>query len=161
MTKIIEVSVDIPVARKMLGVAGYVKEELDAHTDEEIFDMALDTSSAYGVSFANTSNKENPSFALEAIHSAANLVLFLQELPFFNELDRWSFENVHYNCSIDNKGVLFDNEGNKLSADGRCMDEDIPYFVNQSCGYCGDDYSGRMFVRVDDKNTFVEINYEC
>lgn len=29
MTKIIEVSVDIPVARKMLGVAGYADEEIN------------------------------------------------------------------------------------------------------------------------------------
>jgi len=128
-----------------------VEHQLPDHAFEAIAEAIL----------ADGFTRKDNADALEAIHDAANLMMYLQELPFFSELDNWKFQGVHNNCSIDEKGTLFDNVGRILSRDGRCMDEEIPYFVNQSCGYCGDDYSGRMFVRVDDNNTFVEIYYEC
>lgn len=63
-------------------------------------------------------------------------------------------------CTIDAEG-LKDAEGNLLSDDGRCMDEPLGYFVNQSCGYCEDDFYGTMYVSVDDKGTFVAVDYQC
>ena len=122
---------------------------------EHAFDAIADTIIADGfIRIDNTT-------ALTAIHGAANLMKYLKEIPFFSELDYWELKDFHENCRIDERNHLLTNEGRFLSNDGRCMDEEIPYFVNQSVGYSGDDYSGKMFVRVDDKNTFVEIYYEC
>ena len=72
----------------------------------------------------------------------------------------WSPEEIYYNCTIKD-GILYDSNGEELSHDGGCMDEKMPYFVNQSCGYCEDDYYGDMFYSVDDKGTFVKVSYEC
>ena len=78
----------------------------------------------------------------------------------FEGLSHWGVTAIHQNCEIKD-GKLYDHNGDLLSRDGGCMDEAIPYFVNQSTGYCGDDYYGTMFVKVDEQNTFVAISYEC
>lgn len=72
----------------------------------------------------------------------------------------WGTDEIYHNCTIDDEG-LKDAAGNLLSDDGRCMDEPFGYFVNQSCGYCEDDYYGTMFVAVDDNGTFVGVTYSC
>lgn len=51
MKKIVEVTVDIKIARMMLQVAGY--EKLDDKSDEEIFDLALSMCNEYGVAVNN------------------------------------------------------------------------------------------------------------
>lgn len=83
----------------------------------------------------------------------------IAEDAFFEDME-WSIRRTHHKCEIRG-GVLFSSGGELLSTDGRCMNEQIPYFVNQTTGYLGDDYYGVMFVKVDDKNTFVEIEYAC
>lgn len=79
---------------------------------------------------------------------------------FFEDLSSWDVVNIYYNCKIEN-GKLFTDKDELLSVDGRCMDEEIPYFVNQHTGYCDDDFYGTMFIRVGDLNTFVAVAYEC
>lgn len=83
----------------------------------------------------------------------------VREEDFFFGME-WGVVDIYRNCKIED-GVLYDAEGNALSNDGNCMDENIPYFVNQYTGYICDDYRGTMFVKVDDENTFVAIQYEC
>lgn len=78
----------------------------------------------------------------------------------FDELMDWGVTGVYPGCTIKDD-MLYDSQGELLSDDGRCMDEGIPYFVNQTTGYLGDDYHGTMFIKVDDENTFVAITYEC
>ena len=78
----------------------------------------------------------------------------------FDECMDWDAEGVYAGCIVKD-GSLYDSNGNLLSRDGRCMDEKIPYFVNQYTGYCEDDYYGKMFIKVDDENTFVVIEYWC
>lgn len=78
----------------------------------------------------------------------------------YDDLDNFGTGKIWRGCKIDDEG-LKSAEGDILSRDGRCMDELLGYFVNQSCGYCEDDYFGTMFVSVDDNGTFVEINYSC
>lgn len=78
----------------------------------------------------------------------------------FEDLLQWGVTAIYQNCEIKD-GELYNENGDLLSRDGRCMDEQIPYFVNQSTGYCGDDYYGTMFVKVDEQNTFVAISYAC
>lgn len=51
MKKTVEVTVNIAVARKMLGVAGFSLEELREATDDEIFGKVLDQIVCYGASF--------------------------------------------------------------------------------------------------------------
>ncbi len=77
----------------------------------------------------------------------------------FDEID-WGVNAVYADCIIKD-GYLYDSEGELLSNDGGCMDEDVPYFVNQHTGYCEDDYYGTMFIKVDEQNTFVAIRYWC
>ena len=84
---------------------------------------------------------------------------FLQNEDFFFGID-WAVVDIYRKCKIEN-GILYDFAWNALSDDGNCMDEEIPYFVNQYTGYCGDDYHGTMYVKVDDDNTFVAIHYDC
>lgn len=104
---------------------------------------------------------------LRAIKKIAKLTIKLRKLRekmdklyFFEDLLAWDCTDIYTNCSIKN-GVLYDSKGNELSNDGNCMNEVIPYFVNQCTGYCGDDFYGTMFVKVDNKNTFIAIHYEC
>lgn len=84
----------------------------------------------------------------------------LQENEFFEDLLSWGVVDIYYNCKIKD-GKLYTDTDKLLSNDGKCMDEEIPYFVNQHTGYCGDDFYGTMFIRVDDLNTFVAVAYEC
>ena len=77
----------------------------------------------------------------------------------FDGCMHWGVQGVYTGCTVKD-GDLYDSCGNELSNDG-CMDEEIPYFVNQCTGYCEDDYYGTMYVKVDDENTFVAIAYEC
>ena len=84
----------------------------------------------------------------------------LSEDEWFSDLSEWDADYVMENCSVKD-GKFFDSNGVEISDDCRCMDETIPYAVNQSCGYCGDDYYGTMYVNVDDKGTFVAIEYYC
>ena len=72
----------------------------------------------------------------------------------------WGVTGIYTGCTIKD-GCLYDSRGNLLSNDDGCMDEGIPYFVNQTTGYCEDDYHGTMFIKVDDENTFVAITYDC
>lgn len=78
---------------------------------------------------------------------------------FLASLNRWEIVAIYENCTIKD-GCLFNEKGVMLSDDGCCMNESIPYFVNQSTGYCEDDYYGTMFVCVS-KGTFVAVFYEC
>ncbi len=89
-----------------------------------------------------------------------NIKETLGKSEFFEELSSWDVVGIYYNCKIEN-GKLFTDKNALLSDDGRCMDEEIPYFVNQHTGYVGDDYYGTMFIRVGDLNTFVAVAYEC
>lgn len=84
----------------------------------------------------------------------------MDKLEFFEGLLQWGCVNIYPNCSIKD-GVLYDREGDELCRDGGCMNESVPCFVNQHTGRCGDDYYGTMYVKVDSRNTFVAINYEC
>ena len=79
---------------------------------------------------------------------------------FFEDLLGWNCDEIYHNCTIKD-GILYDSKGKALSNNGNYMDEDIPYFVNQSTGCCGDDFYGTMYVKVDSKNTFVAVPYEC
>lgn len=108
-----------------------------------------------------------PKQTLRAIKRMAKLykkIIALREKMnksyFFEDLTGWDCNEIYYNCTIKD-GVLYDSKGRELSNDGRCMDEAIPYFVNQTTGYCGDDFYGTMYVKVDSKNTFVAVYYEC
>lgn len=83
----------------------------------------------------------------------------LNNHEFLGDLDYWSVTAIYENCTIKD-GCLFNNKGVMLSDDGGCMNESIPYFVNQTTGYCGDDYYGTMFVCVAE-GTFVAIHYNC
>ena len=47
MTKIVEVSIDIKIARKMLRLVGF--SQIDNMTDEEVFEQALKMNEEYGV----------------------------------------------------------------------------------------------------------------
>lgn len=47
MTKVVEVTVNIELARKMLKVAGYML--VDDMTDDEVFEAALKMNEEYGV----------------------------------------------------------------------------------------------------------------
>lgn len=78
----------------------------------------------------------------------------------FDTLMDWGAKGIYAKCIIKN-GALYDSNGGLLSKDGGCMDEDIPYFVNQYTGYCEDDYYGTMFIKVDEDNTFVAVEYWC
>lgn len=83
----------------------------------------------------------------------------LNEQDFLSDLEDWDVVNIYHNCKVEND-KLFDEKGNLLSSDGRCMNESIPYFVNQSTGYSEDDYYGTMYINVSD-NTFIAVYYSC
>ena len=85
----------------------------------------------------------------------------LQELELFDGCCYWDVDCIHYNCKIKDDGYLYTQNDVLLSRDGLCMDEPVPYFVNQYCGYHEDNFYGTMFIKVDDDNTFVAVRYEC
>ncbi len=84
----------------------------------------------------------------------------LKKIYPFDDLTDWDATGVYDGCIIKD-GYLYDSKGKLLSKYGGCMNEDVPYFVNQYTGYCEDDYYGTMFIKVDEKNTFVAIQYWC
>lgn len=97
---------------------------------------------------------------LAELNAKRNLIYEkLNEIDPFCECD-WDATGVYTGCTVKD-GSLYDSDGELLSNDGGCMDDKIPYFVNQYTGYCEDDYHGTMFVKVDDDNTFVAVQYEC
>lgn len=53
MTKILEVTIDLIAARKMLSVANYDTENL---SDEEVFNLALAMNEIYGVTYNSIDN---------------------------------------------------------------------------------------------------------
>ena len=77
---------------------------------------------------------------------------------FISDLCSWEVVEIYRNCTVRD-GCLFTDKGILLSGDS-CMEEGVPYFVNQSTGYSEDDYYGTMFVCVS-KGTFVAIAYSC
>ncbi len=83
----------------------------------------------------------------------------LNEHEFFEGMSYWSIVGVYYNCYIK-EDCLYDEKGNLLSNDGRCMDKELPYFCNQKTGYIEDDYYGTVYINVEN-NTFVAIYYNC
>lgn len=72
----------------------------------------------------------------------------------------WQILKIYYGCQVVD-GKLYDSGNHLLSRDGCCMNDPLGYFVNQSTGYCDDDYYGTMFFQVDDKGTFVAVSYSC
>lgn len=50
LTKELTVAVNIPIARKMLLIAGYMDESKEM-TDDEIFNLALSMNDCYGVTY--------------------------------------------------------------------------------------------------------------
>ncbi len=83
----------------------------------------------------------------------------LNEHEFFGDMCNRDIEAIYDNYYIK-EGYLYDEKGNLLSKDGRCMDEELPYFVNQTIGYCEDDYYGTAYINVEG-NTFVAVSYNC
>ena len=81
----------------------------------------------------------------------------LNKHRFMQDFMTWEVDGIYENCVVKN-GCLYDNIRLLLSEDGSCMDESIPYFVNQSTGYCEDDYYGTLFIQVKE-GTFVAISY--
>lgn len=53
MTKSIKITMDIPIARRMLKVAGFDLTEIDSATDDEIFGKVLSLIDCYGASFVS------------------------------------------------------------------------------------------------------------
>ena len=51
MTKTVEITVDIAIARRMLTVAGFRLEEIRNATDDEIFEKVLAMNDCYGATF--------------------------------------------------------------------------------------------------------------
>jgi hypothetical protein len=96
----------------------------------------------------------------DLMRQLANIKETLGKSEFFEDLSEWGVVGIYYNCKIKN-GKLYTDKDELLSDNGICMDEEIPYFVNQYTGYCGDDFYGTMFIRVGDLNTFVAVAYEC
>ena len=96
----------------------------------------------------------------DLMQQLTNIKETLGKSEFFEDLSSWGVVGIYYNCKIKN-GKLYTDKDELLSDDGRCMDEEIPYFVNQYTGYCGDYFYGTMFIRVGDLNTFVAVAYEC
>lgn len=83
----------------------------------------------------------------------------LEKHSFFEDLYDWDIKAIYKNCVIKD-GKLYNEKGTILSKDGACMNESVPYFVNQSTGYCEDDYFGTMFVSVGN-GIFVAVSYSC
>lgn len=83
----------------------------------------------------------------------------LNKYEFLSDQGLWDITTVYKGCKVEND-TLYDSEGILLSDDGCCMNESIPYFVNQSTGYCEDDFYGTLFVQVA-KDTFVAVYYMC
>lgn len=50
MKRTVEITIDIPIARKMLVVAGYWKE-INAMTDDEVLEKVLEQVVCYGVQY--------------------------------------------------------------------------------------------------------------
>lgn len=78
----------------------------------------------------------------------------------FDDLCYFNASRILTGCTVDDEGLKNSN-GELISREGGCMDEPLGYFVNQWSGYCEDDFYGDMYVPVDDKGTFVEVNYHC
>lgn len=72
----------------------------------------------------------------------------------------WDVGEIITGCKVKD-GVLYDCDGEEISDDCRCLDEPLGYAVNQSCGYCEDDFYGTMFFPVDNKGTIVSVDYSC
>ena len=51
MTKNVNITIDIEVARTMLGVAGFSIKEIEEATDDEIFAKVLSMIKCYGATF--------------------------------------------------------------------------------------------------------------
>lgn len=51
MTKEVNITVDVAIARRMLCVAGFSYEEIHAATDDEIFEKVLALIDCYGATF--------------------------------------------------------------------------------------------------------------
>lgn len=83
----------------------------------------------------------------------------LNKHSFFEDLYEWDIKEIYKNCVIKD-GKLYNEKGVMLSNDGGCMNESIPYFVNQSTGYCEDNYYGTMYICVGN-GTFVAVSYSC
>ena len=134
------------------------QSERDAETMKLLFEAACELEHAEQMCAAAAAKQKLLRLAqlteeAEALHSE------LYEEWFSYCMD-YQATKILTGCTIDDEG-LKDAEGNLLSRDGRCMDEPFGYFVNQSCGYCEDDYYGTMYVSIDDKGTFVAVDYQC
>ena len=51
MTKEVRITVDIAIARRMLCVAGYSRDEIYRATDDEVFEKVLNMVDCYGATF--------------------------------------------------------------------------------------------------------------
>lgn len=69
----------------------------------------------------------------------------------------WESIDIIKNCKVINN-ELYDAEGNRLATDGLV---DNLYFCNQSTGYAADDYSGYVYIPVNDTGSYISLYYEC
>ena len=51
MTKKVNITIDVAIARKMLCVAGFSWDEINRATDDEIFEKVLTMIDCYGMTF--------------------------------------------------------------------------------------------------------------
>ncbi len=75
----------------------------------------------------------------------------------FEDCSDYTVCRILHNCRELN-GKLYDETGNVVSDSGLIDDK---YYCNQYSGYVEDDYHGYMYYKIDDKGTFVEVNYWC
>ena len=61
MTRMVEITVDVAIARRMLCVAGFSCEEITGATDDEIFEKVLSLSECYGMKFEMKERKHGSS----------------------------------------------------------------------------------------------------
>lgn len=75
------------------------------------------------------------------------------------------------NTSLDAEGIHFysaslvvglDERDGYLYDDDNCIAElSDDYYVNQSVGYCGDDFSGYLYFKTNQPGEFIRFYFEC
>jgi hypothetical protein len=78
----------------------------------------------------------------------------------FVDCCEWDITDILHGC-YEKDGKLYNSKGEMISSETCSGDISEKYFVNQSTGYCEDDFYGTLYYMVDNKGTTVEVSYHC
>lgn len=81
-----------------------------------------------------------------------------QNVDFFKDCITYSITGIHLNCELKD-GYLCDADGKRLAISNLTINNYLNYYVSQFYRDFTDSESGKAYIKVDNRNTYVSVSY--